>query len=26
VEMDIVEQALGHLSPEERQALEAQAG
>jgi hypothetical protein len=24
VEMDIVEQALGHLSPEERQTLEAQ--
>jgi len=26
VELDIVEQALGHLAPEERQALEAQAG
>jgi hypothetical protein len=26
VELDIVAQALGHLSPEERQALEAQAG
>lgn len=26
VEMDIVEQALGHLSPDERQALEALAG
>jgi Fe-S cluster biosynthesis and repair protein YggX len=26
VELDIVEQALSHLSPEERQALEGQAG
>jgi hypothetical protein len=26
VELDIVEQARGHLSLEERQALEAQAG
>jgi len=26
VEMDIVEQALRHLSPEERRALEAQGG
>jgi hypothetical protein len=26
VELDIVEQALRHLSPEERRALEAQTG
>jgi Fe-S cluster biosynthesis and repair protein YggX len=26
VELDIVEQALSHLSPEERQALEGQEG